>query len=208
MKIVSPLRLVFTALTGSALFAILTAYSDGPAASNLTVSGAPFNGGQTCATCHQGGSFGASIVTSLIDTATRKKVTSYVPGRVYEFDIRMSKTTGTPYYGYQTTVALQNETPVNNYSGWKRSSQSVIRGGRQYVEHKKRLTNGRIRMFWTAPVAGSGTVIFYTAGNLVNFNYSTSGDEPVNTQLSIQEAVVPITSRPIRNSIKTIEATY
>ncbi len=207
-KCISPIRLIFTVLTGSALFAIFTSYSDGQATSNLTVSGAPFNGGQTCGTCHMGGSFGGSIVTSLIDTSTRKKVNSYIPEKVYEFEIRMKNKIGSPYYGYQTTVALQDETPVNNYSGWKKNSQSIIRGGRQYVEHKKRLPNGRIRMFWTAPVAGSGAVIFYTAGNLVNFNYSSSGDEPVNTQLAITEFVPPVAAKPFDRNIKIVVSYY
>lgn len=207
-KLISPLRLLFILLAGSTLFVILTSYSDGPAASNLTVSGAPFNGGQTCASCHLGGSFGGSIVTSLRDSITGVKVTSYIPGRVYEFEIKMTKTMGTPYYGYQTTAALQDETPINNFRGWKRNSQSVLRVGRQYVEHRKRLPNGRIRMFWTAPQAGSGPVIFYTAGNLVNFNYNSSGDEPVNTHLTIQESTSPISNHPNHKVRPTVEEAY
>ena len=45
---------------------------------------------------------------------------------------------------------------------------------------------------WTAPVAGTGSIIFYTAGNLVNFDGGTTGDQPVNTSLTITQGVAPV----------------
>ena len=38
---------------------------------------------------------------------------------------------------------------------------------------------------------GTGSVTFYSSGNEVNGNGSTSGDQPVNTSLTIAEGVTP-----------------
>lgn len=184
---------VCIALTG--IF-VLQGYKAGPAKdSNQTVTGAPFNSNKTCSKCHSGGNFGGSINLQLLD-ASNTPVTSYIPGATYTYKISMGHTSGTPKYGFQTTAALTSSgnTNYNNWGSLPSNTHNTVVSGRNYVEQSTSLTSGDISISFTAPAAGSGTLTFYAAGNLVNGNGGTSGDQPVNTSLTITEGnVLPVT---------------
>ncbi|HRI20877.1 MAG TPA: hypothetical protein PLA68_07975, partial [Panacibacter sp.] len=71
----------------------------------------------------------------------------------------------------------------------------------------KRLLANVITLPWTGPAAGTGAIIFYSSGNLVNGNSSTSGDQPVNTSLTINEAsMLPVKLIYFRGNIQNGKA--
>ena len=179
--------IIFSLFTIVVALGILS-YSDGPARSNLTVTGAPFNGGQTCAACHQGGIYGAAVNTYLVDTASGQAVRYYTPGKTYLFLVRITETTGTKKFGFQTTVATGGfQQDIDNWRRLPDGIHKIFTGGRTYVEHNRRLDKGVIRLLWKAPAAGTGDMVFYTAANVVNVNFNSSGDEVVNTSLLVKE---------------------
>lgn len=160
--------------------------------SNQTVTGAPFNSNKTCSKCHGGGSFGGTISLQLLD-ASNKPVTSYTPGAKYTFKISMGHTTGTPKYGFQATAALAaGNTNYNNWGTLPSNTHNTTVSGRNYVEQSTSLTSGDISIPWTAPATGSGSITFYTAGNIVNGNSNDTGDQPVNTSLTVTEGTLPV----------------
>lgn len=181
-------------LAGSTL---LFSYSSGPGNGGLAVSGAPFVGnGAYCSNCHGGGNFGASITLELLD-AGNNMVTLYTPGETYTYRITLGHTSGNPQYGFQTMAAtVAGNTDINNWGTLPANTHSAIVSNRHYIEHSSRLTSGVISIPWTAPAAKTGSVAFYAAGNIVNANFSTGGDEPVKTSLTIAEN----TNLPVRLS--------
>lgn len=196
------LRNTIYALLAVTTFFIIQSYRLGPAKDDQrTVTGAPFNSGQTCSRCHSGGNFGGSIVTGLIN-ADNAPVTAYVPGGSYTFRITMNKTTGNPQYGFQTTAATTaSSANINNWGALPVNTHNELVSGRNYVEQSTRLTSGIINIPWTAPAKGSGSVTFWTAGNIVNANGNDGGDQPVNTNLVITEdQLVPVTIKYFKGS--------
>lgn len=175
---------------------LLMSNKDGPARNGNAVTGAPFNNNQSCnrSGCHSGGNFGGSITTALLDAGS-VAVNSYEPGKSYTFRITMNKTSGTPQYGFQTTVAKSiGNTNINAWGALPLLTRNSTLQGRNYIEHTTRLTSNVINIPWTGPAAGTGTVIFYTSGNLVDAKNNTSGDQAVKTTLTITEAsTLPVT---------------
>lgn len=198
------LRNTIYLLFAAASFFIIQSYRLGPAKDDeRTVTGAPFNSGQTCSRCHSGGSFGGSIITELLDV-NNASVAAYIPGASYNFRITLNKTMGTPQYGFQTTAATTaSATNINNWGALPANTHNQLVSGRNYVEHSTRLAAGIISIPWTAPAKGTGSVTFWTAGNLVNGTGSSSGDQPVNTNLVIEEdQLVPVTIKYFKGSLQ------
>jgi len=181
---------IFICFIVAGLSVILFSYNSGPAKNGQAVSGAPFNSGKTCTTCHGGGSFGGTINLQLLDSA-KKAVKSYIPGQHYTFKINMKKTsTASANYGFQTTCAkVSNNGNINRWGKLPANTHNTLLSAHNYVEQSTRLTSGIISIPWTAPLKGSGSVTFYTAGNIVNNNSSTSGDQPLSKSLTITEGV-------------------
>ena len=175
---------------------LLMSNLDGPARNGNATTGAPFNNNQTCAKsgCHSGGNFGGSITTQLLDAGSNP-VTTYEAGKSYTFRITINKTSGTPNYGFQTTVAkLSGNTNINTWGALPILTRNSTFQQRNYIEHTTRLTANVINIPWTGPAAATGSVVFYTAGNLVNKNGSVSGDQVVITNLTVSEAApLPVT---------------
>jgi hypothetical protein len=164
---------------------VLFGYSSGAGASGLELTGAPFDNG-TCANCHGGGNFGAAITLQLLDGNTA--VTQYEPGKSYTYRITMTNTVGAPQYGFQSTVATQNNNSnINSWGTLPPNTQNSVSSGRNYVEHSQRLTTSTINVPWTGPAAGTGAIVFYSVVNFVNRNFSTSGDQVINSNLAIAE---------------------
>lgn len=144
-------------------------------------TGSPFNaaGGLQCNACHTGGSFSTFIDTRLKD-ASGAIVTEYMGGETYTFEVEVTST-GASAYGFQS-LALISSTDAN--AGTLNASSAntkikVLGGTRRYAEHTSPSSTGLFIMNWTAPPAGSDTVIFYSAGNGVNSNGLNSGDKGV-----------------------------
>ncbi len=181
---------LFVLIAIVSLSVVLLSNTTGPAKQNNLVTGAPFNSSQTCSKsgCHGGGSFGGSITTQLLD-ASNNIVTSYTPGVSYTLKITMGSTTAPKGYGFQTTAStVSASTNINTWGTLITDYHNQAVSGRNYVEQSKRLTQNIISLPWTGPATGTGSVIFYTAGNLVNGNSSTTGDQPVNNSITIAEA--------------------
>ena len=173
---------------------LLYSYSSGPAAGGLARTGAPFNNNLTCNGCHNGGNFGASINLQLYDLGNNL-VTKYVPGQTYTYRISLSHTAGSPQYGFQATAATQaGSVNINTWGTLPASVQNSPLNNRNYIEHSDRLGTNVIDLPWTGPAAGTGAVVFYTAGNFVNGNFGTSGDQVVNSSLTVTEE----TNLPVR----------
>lgn len=169
---------------------VLMANKSGPAKNGSAVTGAPFNYNRTCASCHNGGSFGGTITTSLVD-ANNNVVTNYIPSKSYTLKITFGHTNGSPGYGFQTTAATSGASAnINNWGVLPANIHTIMLTGHTYVEHSAVLNSNVISLPWRAPAANTGTVVFYTAGNLVNSNGNMTGDEPVNTSLTVAESQV------------------
>lgn len=186
---------VFCSITAAGFILMLISSKDGPAKNGNTNTGAPFNNNKDCSECHGGGNFGASIQTLLLDPTTGSSVTGYAPNKLYNFRITLNHSTGTPLsYGFQTSVARTvANINVNRWGTLPASTQNTLKGGRNYVEHSSPLLSNVITIPWTAPTPGTGTVVFYTGGNVTNDNNKDTGDDPVSTSLTVTEGeVLPI----------------
>jgi hypothetical protein len=201
--IVRPGRILLFIATAASLCVIIQGYSIGPAKdSDTTVTGAPFNSSRTCARCHSGGNFGGSITTTLLDGGNNP-VTSYVPGASYTFRVVMNKTSGNPLYGFQTTAAFTvSSANINNWGSLPSNTHNQLVSGRNYVEHSVRLSSGTISIPWTAPAVGGGAITFWTAGNIVNGANGSSGDQPVNTSLQIEESTLPVIIKYFKGNVE------
>lgn len=181
--------LTLASIPAGALFFIYA--SSGPALNfNAGYTGSPYdNLGQTCNTCHYGGSYSPSVTIQLLNGTT--PVTSYTPGTNYTVRLTLNAGTGTPQrYGFQMwamrTTALNS---VNTWGTMPAGTHSYpATNGRTYVEHGQKLTSNIINIPWTGPAAGVGSITFYAAGNFVNNDGSTYGDQAAASSL-----VVPVT---------------
>lgn len=182
----------------SASCILLFSYHNGPGSvGGEAVSGAPFvDNGVYCTKCHSvPGQFGASIKLELLDGGNNV-VTLYNPGEAYTYRITLGHTIGTPKYGFQAMASLADaaHTDLNNWGTLPATTHSVVVDNRTYIEHSDRLTTNVISIPWTAPATNSGSVEFYTAGNLVNGANGNQGDQPVKGSLTIAEN----TNLPVR----------
>lgn len=179
------------------LWVILSASSAGRAtAVNTGNTGGPGETA-TCGSCHTGGAYGTvSLQIQLFSSGTTNAVTSYTAGTLYDLRVTVNHTSGTPVgHGFQLTAFRQTgNTPLGDtYSnlGTNVKKKTVTTGtysGRTYCEHNGVTSSNVFNMSWTAPAAGTGTVVFYAAGNAVNGAQGDNGDKAGNTSLTITEA--------------------
>lgn len=159
----------------------LMSYKSGPGNSglgNLTGTG--------CVNCHGPNNAGTKISLGLIDDATSTPVTNneYVPGKTYTIAELGSSTAGSQtHFGFQVVAVngaghqAGNFTIVNSTN-----TQTFTSGNLTGAENKTAIAksgntcNPQIK--WTAPAAGTGSVSFRVALNVVNNNNNTSGDQP------------------------------
>ena len=146
-------------------------------------SGSPGDGGASCASCHTGGNFNASL-----------QITSNIPQEGYDLDtdytivINTSSTSST--HGFQLTAENSSDTKIGTFTA---GSGSRVINSRTAVTHSTPSSSGNWSMTWRSPSTDLGAVTFYSAVNAANANGSTSGDQTVlaNTtfaSLSISEA--------------------
>jgi len=178
-------QLLIIGLVASSL--LIMSYGYGPASVGYACSGAPFNT-WACSSCHYGGTFTPTLSIQLLDS-NNNSVSTYQAGHHYTLNINLSSTTGpTPYYGFQVTCA--DSSTNNNINTWGTlpiGTHSATVSYHTYIEHASVLSSGIISIPWTAPQAGTGTVIFYCAGNIVNNNGQASGDNPTSNSITIPE---------------------
>lgn len=161
---------------------------------------APGDAGSTCITCHGNN---AAVEVSLdiaITDGDGNAIEKYVPGTIYNASVTINDLMGDPAaYGFQIVAlnaALNEDGPgVNTFSDPAADVQlATIANGRQYAEHNgPNQTDNVFEFKWTAPEANSGTVTFYSCGNGVNLNGSTSGDNAACATLELLERPVSLT---------------
>jgi len=187
---------VLTGAMSAFLFIILfTNASTGPGANFSTgYTGAPFDAGY-CNNCHGGGNFTPLVSLQLLDQSSQP-VTTYVAGASYTLNINVSTSTGlTPNTRYGFQVVAVRGAGNNNAGTWGAISpdyHTVVINNRTYVEHSDRLTSGSISLPWTAPTTGTGNITFYAAGNVVNFSFDPTGDNPNVGNLTIAPSPLPV----------------
>jgi hypothetical protein len=114
---------------------------------------------------------------------------------VYDISLTVQTNAGTPgSYGFQmTALTSPGNSPLSGYSNLASNvKQKIISSsGRTYVEQNGVGTNPVFAMKWTAPVAGTGTVKFYGAGNAVNGNRNDNGDKAGVSSFTLAELMAP-----------------
>ncbi len=165
-------------------------YSSGfGSTTNQDNTGSPLSTG-SCANCHNGASYGTSIVLSMKDGGGNS-VTSYTPGNSYTLEYKVTSTSGTKY-GVQGTILTSSNAKAGTMGTPTSTATHVISiSNRDYIEQSSAAT-GTSNQFsftvpWTAPASGTGTITMYGIGLTVNGNGSTNGDKtssPASLQIT------------------------
>ena len=146
-------------------------------------TGAPGDQPNTCATCHNTGTFASSATLQVFDSLGTTAVTKYSLGKQYTIRMTITAASGTPTaYGFQMIDIRKKDS--TNVKGFLPKSQqaanigidTLIATNRVYAEHNARLTSNIIDVKWKAPSTDLGNIVFYGAGNAVNSNSSFAGD--------------------------------
>ncbi len=201
------IRLVYSLFASLLLLAVLSGNKNGrastfPGHGNTGAPGDETAGGQPvrCNSCHNAASITASMSISILDSAGAA-VTAYVPGKKYTARVTITPVTGNPQgYGFQM-IALKDagNTDLDGFSDQNPNNYKIVTvnsTGRTYAEHDNVSTPNVFNVTWTAPVAGTGNVTFYAAGNAVNKNNNDSGDGSAFTNVKLTESLVSATQNP------------
>lgn len=158
-------------------------------------TGAP--GESTCAAsgCHTGSSVVTNSGFLAVTSAQSTLFTNgYTPGQQYNIIVNLS--TNTPRYGFQLTVLDKlNNNAAGTIALTNPTTTSLsTSAGRQYAGHNNANSINAWVFQWTAPSAGTDTVVFYAVGNASNANGGTSGDVIHTNSFKLHEAVAqPVT---------------
>lgn len=151
-------------------------------------TGSPVGSAQQCNQCHSGGNFNTTITTRLKDSGGNI-VTEYNGGEVYTYEVEIGGTGAK--HGFQTVALLSNNANAGNMTAVSTNAKVITMNNRKYAEHTAASVSNLFVMEWTAPSPGSGNVKFYAAGNNVNANNASSGDQvAVAGALTITESAV------------------
>jgi hypothetical protein len=146
-------------------------------------TGAPGDQANTCATCHNTGTYGSSATLQVFDSLGTTLVTKYATGKQYTIRMTINVTSGTPTaYGFQMIDIRKSDN--SNVKGFLPKSEQAANIGidtlkstnRIYAEHNAKLTTNVINVKWKAPSTDLGNIVFYGAGNAVNSNFNFQGD--------------------------------
>ena len=195
------IRLLYSLFLATLCIVVLQSNRNGRATVGLEgVTGAPGDTSQggnskTCAVngCHSTGAFGPlGLSIALLDSTTQTPVNQYIPGRNYIARVTISSGSGSPKgYGFQMIALRDNgNVPTNSFSdplGLSNNYKLKTLGTRMYAEHQTMSTTNTFNVVWKAPVAGSGSVTFYSSGNAVNNDMNNSGDGATNNKLQVSE---------------------
>lgn len=194
-------KIVYT-LFGVLLLAVLFMGSSGgrATAADSGNTGAPGDSGPTCVTCHGTNADIGVELDIAIEDMDGNPIAKYVPGEVYNGSVTLTTTMGMPVANGFQIVALkaaldEDGESTNSFSAPGDNVQiKTITSGRQYAEHNGPSMNNNVFTFkWTAPEAASGPVTFYSCGNGVNLNGSTSGDNAACNTLELLERPISTT---------------
>ena len=98
-------------------------------------------------------------------------------------------------------IALEDEgnTDIDGFSDINPNNYKIATvnsTGRTYAEHDNSSTSNIFNVRWTAPIAGTGSVTFYAAGNAVNNNGQNTGDGASYSNFKLVEGSASSTQNP------------
>lgn len=164
-------------------------------------SNAPGETGTTCVNCHIRGPY-TPVFDLFLSDAAGNRVTYYLPGQQYNFEVRVADISAkAKTFGFQT-VPLDGE---DNFVGTWGQLGSRVRKikdlGREYLTHSSPSTTGIFKAVWTAPATDLGNITFYLAGVTADGEGASIGDNSDTTKF-----VVPsLTSSSTNIEIKSLE---
>lgn len=177
-------------VTGAALLALsLSSYSDGPgnhASLNCTAGGGPGN----CAGsgCHSANTTNTTAQLIVSNTIGGPAITKYTPGATYYVALSGTNTTSLPGYGFQAEAVTAGNIQAGSFIVGSIADQHTTSfigpGNVQLIENKRIIpyTSGpgvyEADFQWTAPVAGKGTVTFYSLLLAADGDGTEAGDQP------------------------------
>ena len=190
MKKIDILNILF--FLGIALFFLN--FASGPAAMGSgDYTGA--SGSFTCGGCHGGGPYGSTTVSfALKDMGTGTSVTQYNPGQTYDLTVTVNAGNGSPGgYGFQMVALTSSNQNGGTLKNGGPNMQLPFFNSRIYAEHDGVSASNTFNMEWTAPLATSGSITFYYAGNSVNGTGNPAGDNgSAGFTTIIAEAILPV----------------
>jgi hypothetical protein len=141
-----------------------------------------------CSECHTGVGSAGKLTVALSSGAT-----TYNPGETVKVKVTLDDPSAARW-GFQLTV--RKTASIGNGSGVVASADNTTlvadAGPVQFIGHsnaKTGRTTATWEFDWTAPAAGSGSAIFYAAGNAANGNGAAdAGDRVYKGSLEIAEA--------------------
>ncbi len=139
-------------------------------------SGSPGDGGATCAACHSGGNFNASV-----------EITSNIPDSGYlldtDYTINVNTTSSSSAHGFQLTAESNSNAKIGAFTA---GSGSKTVNSNKAVTHTFPSNSGDWSFTWRSPSTDLGNVTFYTAVNAANGNGSAfdGGDQVVTASTS------------------------
>ncbi len=204
-------------LVGLFLYVTLSSYWYGPAYGG-SINGTGATGGTTCGGgCHGSVASSSTTVTIQLLSGTTP-VTSYIPGNAYTLKISGVNTSSStlPYYGFQACIVKASGAGTGSALnagtfGTAPGGTHVQSGTVSVFEHYNAgFGDGSIiattgtggtgttyvqSIPWTAPSAGTGSVVLYGVINAINHNSSADAGDFWNnaTPVTICEAPAPIT---------------
>ena len=196
-------KLIYLASLLAFGFTTLFSFSGGPTANAGDRTESPLST-NSCTGCHSSaGNFNPSL-NLVIRDASQNLVTNgeYIPGDTYTLSFSvLAAPVGipptVPKFGLQA-VALETATnaqagswsnPTTGLTGGGTGAKLTSSGGRQYLEHNTRSSDGVFNVTWTAPAAGTGSVDIYAVGLAINGS-GTAGDNQVQNSFTLAESTV------------------
>ena len=151
----------------------------------------------TCASCHSGGTG-----TTIVGITGNPTFTSnqYVPGQTYTINVNVQNTSYS-FFSLGCEVLNSSNTDAGTMSSCMSGAKFLTAtNGRKNVTHTtpKAGTGAAIFSFvWIAPSTGTATI--YAAGNAVNNNGTTIGDQVGNSSLVLS----PLTTTDVKEAVTT-----
>jgi hypothetical protein len=182
-------KIIYTLLLLALGFFLMNNSGGRASSANQGNTGAPGDNSRVCSTCH-GTGINVDLDLQVLDQ-DGQAVSEYVPGSTYRVRVRLlTNSSDARAYGFQMTSIIDNN--LDDVETWNNPTNNAViarAGDREYVEHNGPSTENTFEVDWTAPSAGLGSVTFYSAGNAVNGNGSTSGDGGASNSLTLSEGV-------------------
>jgi len=162
----------------------LLSNSGGAAAvQNVDRTSSPLGVG-SCGSCHSGGNYSPVISAELLDNNT--VVSKYSPGKLYQVRVTIVAGNNPRGYGFQlVSLSGNNNLQGGTFGNAPAGFNKVTLDNRVYVEHSSTRSSGTFVIPWTAPLVGTGSVRFYSAGLAVNGSNGTGGDSHVQAALPL-----------------------